>query len=232
MPVTIHGVSTCTLRRRCLRLAASSLLGVMFLVPLDSAIALGHGRTQERRGQLEDPMFGISYDSSRVHYEVMPAPLRQMCPGYERGIFWVYAHIKRAFGDYYVVMGVTPGQNGDSLGAALLIKDGQCRVEDSTRMLSGFVPDRGYRPEANSGTLPGLGAPQLCNQGPFGDCHYVLRSADEEDVLRDLVRDALGRGARAWGEATQFKAAVCNPALREAASSMPIVQQELTRFCK
>jgi len=237
MPVIIDIFSTCHLRRRPLRMAVSTLLGLLFLAQMYCVAAYGQGHSQNRRTQLQDPMFGISYSPSRVHYEPMPMPIRQICPGYEHGTFWVFAHVQRESGDYYVVMGIRPGQDGDSLGAALLIKDSKCYQEDSTRMLSGFVPEKGYGQEASALGLPGLNAPQICEHGPqfpygIGACHYVLRSAEEESVLRGLASDALVRGTRAWGDAAQFKKAVCIPSLEKANSSMPIVRQELTKFCK
>jgi hypothetical protein len=186
---------------------------------------------------LDDPLFGISYSYSKVHYEPMPISIRRICPDYERGTFWVFAHFQKESGDYYVVMGISPGQDGDSLGAALLVKNSKCYVEDSSRMLSGFIPDSGYGPEKSVYILPGVNAPQICEHGPqypygMGPCHYILRSAEEESVLRGLVKDALARGVRAWGGAAQFKKAVCSQSLQDEIPYMPIVQQELTKFCK
>ncbi len=237
MSVKIDIFSTGHLRWRPLRMTALTLLRLLFVAQLCWVAAYGQGHFQAKRTQLQDPMFGISYSPSRVHYEPMPTLIRQICPGYEHGSFWVFAHLQRESLDYYVVMGIRPGQDGDPLGAALLIKDSKCYQEDSTRMLSGFVPEKGYGEEERELGLPGLNAPQICEHGPqfpygIGTCHYILRSPDEESVLRGLVSDALVRGARAFGDAAQFKKAVCVPSLREANSSMPIVQQELTKFCK
>ena len=99
-------------------------------------------------------------------------------------------------------------------------------------MLSGFVPAEGYKENAEQVNLPGLGAQRICDAGPFGDCHYVLRSAGEEDLLRGLVKDAVLQGIRAWGGEEAFRKAVCRSQIMNANASMPIVQQEVSEFCK
>jgi hypothetical protein len=176
-------------------------------------------------------MFGISYDYTKVHYEAMPASIRHVCPTFERGTYWTFAHTQRESGDYFVVMGVTPGQDGDSLGVAVVVQGSKCYEEDSTRMFSGFPPTGGYGQVSVLGKLPGLDYPEVCDSGPLGACHYVLRSPEEESLLRELVRDAFARAARAWGDGDRFRNEVCKPSLLEANASTPVVQQELTRFC-
>jgi len=173
-------------------------------------------------------MFGISYDYTKVHYEPMPVSVRHICPSYEKGTFWTYAHVKRGSVDYFVVMGIRPGQDGDSFGAAVAVEGTDCEQEDSLRMLSGFVPQGGYGQGQKEIALPGLDASEVCDQG---ECHYVFRSAAEEGLLRDLVRDALTRGAKAWGDAERFKSEVCKPSVQEANKRTPIVLEELKEFC-
>ena len=186
----------------------------------------GQGHVTDKH-RLEDPVFGISYSYVKVHYEEMPIAIRQVCPEYNKGTFWTFAHVKRGSQDYFIVMGVRPGQDGDSFGAALVVEGSDCTVEDSNWMLSGFVPRSGFNPNARSGDLPGLGTPRLC---AVGECHYELRTTEEESLLRELVRDALSRGAKAWGD-EQFRNVVCASSVQEANLSAPIVQQELQKFC-
>lgn len=94
-----------------------------------------------------------------------------------------------------MVMGVFPGQTGDSLGVALRIKDSKRYDWDSTQIFSGFVPVGGYNSQSVlnklPSELPGFRAPQICGSVALGPCHYILRSAEEEAILRDLARDAL-----------------------------------------
>jgi hypothetical protein len=192
--------------------------------------ASGQERAPDGRSRLEDPIFGISYSYAKVHYEQMPTSLRHICPNFELGTFWTFARVRKGEKEYFVVMGVRPGQDGDSLGVALVVEGSDCTGEDSTQMLSGFVPSGGYTTGRSSGELPGLGAPEVCD-GPAGPCHYILRSAEEEDLLRELVRDALTRGALAWGGTDRFKGEVCKLSVQKDNASTPVVQEELVRFC-
>jgi hypothetical protein len=93
----------------------------------------------------------------------------------------------------------------------------------------GAVPREGYQKGKTWDQLPGIGAPRVCDQ--LGDCHYLLRSADEEDILRALTRNGLERSTGAWGNNGEFRTRACNPKVAEAISLSPIELQELTRFC-
>jgi hypothetical protein len=212
-----------------MRVTASILMGMLLLVFIPGNSASGRQHGVNLRTQLEDPILGLSYSYTKVHYELMQQSVRRVCPTFEQGTFWTLAHTHRESGDYFVVMGVSPGQDGDSLGVALLLKDSKCDAGDSKWMLSGFIPVGGYNPKSDFDGLPGQDAPSVCDQGPSGDCHYMLRSAKEEATLRDLVRDALSRGVKAWSE-DEFRNSACkSSALR--ASTYPVIRQELTKFC-
>jgi hypothetical protein len=177
---------------------------------------------------LEDPVFGLSYDYTKVHYEPVPGSLRQVCPDFKEATFWAFAHVQRKTVDYFIVMGIRPGQDGDSLGAAIAVEGSKCTKEDSTWMLSGLIPKGGYGAQKSETTpLPGLKG-EVCNQG---ECYYVIKSAEEEALLRDLVRDGLTRAAKAWGGLEQFKKEACRPATLQGNSNTPVVQLELTNFC-
>ncbi len=212
-----------------MRTRISTLMAVLLLGQICGVGAGGQGRVSKRFTLLDEPMFGVSYDYTKVHYEPMPASMQHLCPDYRKGTFWTYAHVKRESVDYFVVMGVRPGQDGDSFGAAAAVEGSDCTEEDSKGMMSGFVPKGGYGSERTETSLPGLGAPDVCDQ--MGNCHYVLRSAEEEGLLRALVRDGLARAVRAWGGADRFKKEACKPSILGGNSDTPVVQEELTKFC-
>jgi hypothetical protein len=213
-----------------MRTKISNVVVMLILAQMCCYGVHGQGRFSKSRILLEDPMFGLTYDYTKVNYEQMPISIRHICPDYEHGTFWTFAHTKRKSGDYFVVMGVRPGQDGDSLGAALVIKDSKCYEEDSTWMLSGFIPEGGYSPGKSARKLPGLDAPKIC-EGSLGPCHYVFQSKEEEEILRDLVKDALVRGVQAWGGTDRFKNEVCKASHQKVNADMPVVQQELKVFC-
>jgi hypothetical protein len=101
-------------------------------------------------------------------------------------------------------------------------------TEDSSWMLSGSIPASGYPNPKAVGTLPGLHASESCDQ--VGNCHYELRSPEEEEVLRALVSNAIERGIKAWGE-SRFASRACAPGLMLSNSLDPVLQSALKNFC-
>jgi hypothetical protein len=202
----------------------------LFLLPV-AGIAYRHSGPG-RAVWITDPMFGLEFHPSMVKYELMPAKVLRTCGDFLPGRYWIFAHLRKGDTDYFVETGMSPKQEGDIFGGVLAITDSKCQSEDSTWMLSGFVPMNGYPQAAAPVLLPGFGAKSMCGKGPLGDCHYILRSAAEEAILRGLVRDGLARGIRAWGGVARFKREVCRPRVIEANVSQPIVRQELITFCK
>jgi len=214
-----------------MQMTISCLFVISLLGPL--GWSPGHAQEVTASGGLRfyDPVFGVLYDTGRVHYDAMPASIRRICPDFEQGTYWTYAHTQRGPTEYSVVMGVSPDQSGDSLGAVLAVTGSKCDGRDSLQVLSGFVPSGGYGAGRTPPGLPGEGAKRVCERIPFGPCHYELRSAEEEAILRGLVKDALARATRAWGGAGAFKQQACKPSVQAENSSTPIVREELARFC-
>ena len=204
------------------------LCGISMIVSLEAATAEVQA-SEPGQVTLDDPIFGITYSTSSVNYDQIPPEVKQLCPHFNDGHFWVYAHFRAENGDYYIVMGIRPDQDSDSLGVALWIEGSKCRGIDSNWMLSGR-PKKEYGKAGSLGGLPGLDAPRICPHGPAGDCYYDLQSADNERILRGLTGDAIQRAIKAYGGEAQFKKYACSPSeLSE--SDAPIVQQELQKFC-
>lgn len=202
----------------------------LLLAVLSTALIVSRANAQVKSTNLQDPMFGLSYDYNKVHYEKITSDVSSVCSGYIHGSYWIFAHVRRATVDYYIVMGVDRHQDGDALGAALAIEGGKCFEEDSSRALSGAVPKMGFRPApTQKRMLPGLDAPDVCDHGVFGGCHYILRSSEEEAILRALVNDGIERGARAWGY--KFRNALCEPSREKVDEGMPVVRQEVQKYC-
>jgi len=194
-------------------------------------LAMSQQNSRPRTGQvlLDDPVFGISYDPSLNQYERVPASLDKKC--HLGGGHWIYAHASRKDSEYFVVMGYGPRQEGDSFGNSIWIKGAECRMDESNWALSGIPPEGGYRNAQTSEVLPGLDAPKVCENRPREEyCRYILRSHDEEAVLRSLVEDGIQRAVKAFGKA-QFRKKECSAEALSKQSDYPIVQMELRRFC-
>ena len=186
--------------------------------------------------QMTDPVFGVQFDPVLVRYQATPRAVLSLCHLSRDRVYWTFAHVRKGGAEYFVEM-VIPHEGednegrGDVFGGAVVVSSGTCHGEDSKWMLSGLVPVGGYPTPSKPVSLPGLGAPSVCDRGPTGDCHYLLRSAAEEALLRDLVRDALDRGIQAWGSAAAFRKAVCRPKV-VGDDFYPVLNQEVSRFCK
>jgi len=178
---------------------------------------------------INDPVFGISYHEGEAHYDPVPSSILQLCRTSGPGQYWIYADVQRNGRDYLVVSGIPQHQDGDLFGSALQVANGHCDAEDSTWMLSGSIPPGGYADRQVSAGLPGLKAPESCDN--FGNCRFTLRSHEEEEILRALLQDALERGIRAWGGESRFAARACAPNLMLSNSSTPVLQSTLKKFC-
>jgi hypothetical protein len=180
---------------------------------------------------MEEPVLGFLFNPSVVKYERIPSRMRDVCPGFCEGRWWVFAHLQTEGADYFIVSGMIPGRTGDIFGSAYWIKGAECRVTESTWLLSGIPPKSGYGEAKSTKDLPGFDAPDTCNQESLEWCHYVLRSEHDENILRGLTRDAIQRGIKAFGGEAEFKKRACSPSLISDISNTPIVQQELQKFC-
>jgi len=186
--------------------------------------------------ELADPIFDIGYNPGLVHYPVMPARIRQVCKNFNDPYNWVFAHVKKYGADYYIVMSWNPNQDSDSLGAAVRIAGNACEEDAASNMFTGFVPKGGYIAEKSvlPPRLPGVGAPWIRNDGDTqGNYHYEFRSAAEEEVFRDLIRDGEAQGERVWG-AARFKAEACQPenSKDDLDKFVPVYMEELRRYCR
>lgn len=199
------------------------------------ALALGLRCTQinaaGQGGQFVDPIFGLVFHTAQVAYEVTPEEVVRRCFASDENPYWTFSHVRGDGIDYFVVMAIPKNQSGDVFGTAVVLAGGQCRTEPSNQMLSGFVPAGGYRKPAEPTTLPGLGASPVCDAEPFTHCHYMLRSAAEESLLRAIVRDGLQRGIHARGSEAILRKVLCQSP-NEGNALYPVVEQEVKQFCR
>jgi hypothetical protein len=69
-----------------------TILSLIAILVLLCSRASGQEAGAGRGPRLEDPVFGLVYDTAKVHYDAMPALIRRICPDFEQGTYWTYAH--------------------------------------------------------------------------------------------------------------------------------------------
>ena len=191
----------------------------------------------------DDPIFGISFDPSVVKYEEVPVSFVRQCHDqhYKKDNLRLFAHVRTKQSDFYVVMFASviyadevPVGAGDVFGSAIWVKGANCRDVEATWVLSGVPPKNGYNDANVDEKMPGVDVPtpKACNNLSQDElCNYTLRSAHEEAILRDLVKDGIQRAIKAFGGAVPFGRKACSPDIISGNSNSPIVQQELQKFC-
>ena len=207
-----------------MRIKSAILTGVILLMSAANACYAKYdpAKTSDQGDAsiLQEPMFGLDYSYTRdnVHYELLAPSILHACAGQTNPTF-IYAHATEGVSDYFVVMGLSPDVvgRGDALGGVLQIQKGHCAEWDSTSMFRVSIPNHGYDDQKS------------CISS-MASSNYKICSRADEKVLRDLVRDGLVRGARAWG-LSRFRSSVCKPDQVEAMAFTPIPYNELLRYC-
>jgi len=169
----------------------------------------------QSRTAMYDPLFYITYDPHRIHFELAPPVIGQLCGADLRTRkLWVYAKWITKDADYYIVSGFIvnhpdgPGKGDispDPDGIAVAIRGTKCVAEDALWVMSGEAESdqKAALPETFPEALPGDGAPAVCERGG-NKCHYLIRSREARAILDGLASDALGRFSRAFGGKTEF----------------------------
>ncbi|HEY6464614.1 MAG TPA: hypothetical protein VIY69_01400 [Candidatus Acidoferrales bacterium] len=136
-----------------------------------------------------DPFFWIDYDPSKIHFEVMPATLPKQCADlrnrYTRA--WVYAHVKTADTEYYILYGDIHGYPEDDNGVTVAIRGSKCLTDDTYSFYAQDV-------DPVSKTTP---------------------ISASSDVFEALSSDLLERYVKAFGSKADFLKSVDPRSLRE-----------------
>jgi hypothetical protein len=186
------------------------------------------------------PLFPISYDPQRVHFEPAPPSIGQFCGDLKGRKLWVYSSWRSGETKYFIVSGYLVGHpdgpgpgsiEPDPTGIAVALQGTKCTTDAADWVMSGEVdaPQSPKLPETTSEVLPGHGAPNVCDK--YGTCHYNVRSRQEEAVLEGLASNALERFSEAFGGKqaflSVFKQSVRHPDLIE-----PVLRTSLDEYRK
>jgi len=160
-----------------------------------------------------DPLFAISYDPQVTHFEQAPETIGRLCKDLRGRKLWIYAEWRDKETTYYIVSGFIvnhpdgPGKGDvspDEDGVAVAIQGEKCTTDDAVWTLSGWSDTNpaARLPEAFPESLPGKGAPRVCDKS--GSCHYAVRSLHAQSILEGLASDALERFSKAFGGKKEF----------------------------
>jgi len=201
------------LRRRIVRVvAAVAISSTCFVLPAAPASA---------QTAFIEPVFGLLVEPGKASYLPLAPDIAKKC-SLAGAKYLVFAHIKDAGGDAYILHDV---DGGTGIGAR--VSPAGCTTAESSWMLSG-VPKAPYAAAPPAPALPGDKADKVC-QG--GVCHYVLRSTAEEQLLKALLNDAVLKGQLAYKGPAAFKAKACELSVIRNAEDYPAVRQRLGMLC-
>jgi hypothetical protein len=124
---------------------------------------------------MSDPVFGMTYDTRKVHFDLAPTLVRIQCRGLPDKTLWLFAYWKERDTELFVLS----GRESEVSGIGVVIRPGTCIQSLPDWVLTG---DRGY--------WSGRGGPPPVQF--------------TERVLQGLAADLLNRYARAFGGKNNF----------------------------
>lgn len=197
------------------------------IVPSLFLLSTATGCAQSNRG-IDNPFFDIS--ARHVYYEPLPQSVKRLCKLelIESDPFRVFAYIESGAYRYYAVWGQSTDEYDRA--RALEIRGNICTVHDLENVLGVYTPKQGYHDKSLAAQLPWDDGPY---EGVPPDRHRVFSSVEEEDLLRQFVRDAIRRGVKAYGGDENFSAQACKSSVEDflTQAGYPIVLQELKKYC-
>ena len=169
-----------------------------------------------------EPVFGLLVEPGKAAYLPLPPDIAKRC-SLTGAKYLVFAHVKDKDGDAYIVQDSDAG----APGVAARVTPAACTTAETSWILSGH-PKAPYGAVQPAPSLPGDKAEKVC-QG--GVCHYVVRSAAEDQLLKALLNDAVLKGQAAYKGPAAFKAKACDMSVIRNAEDYPAVRQRLGLLC-
>jgi hypothetical protein len=179
---------------------------------------------------VENPVLGIAYNPSVVHYETVSDEFRKLCPKHDYKPQAIYAHVRSGNADYYVTAMIDPRVDDDASITITLVNNGTCVDGDIQWAYSAIPSKQGYAETGIVERIPGPSATEIA--AASGDFRYEIRSAHEEWILRSLDEDAILRGIKAHGSETEFARLFCASESKYPRSdAYPIEKQVFSAYC-
>jgi len=168
-----------------------------------------------------EPVFGLLVEPGKATYLPLAPDIAKRC-SLTGARYLVFAHVKDTGGDAYILQDADGGA-----GVAARVSLTGCTTAETSWMLSG-VPKAPYGAVQPAPALPGDKADKVC-QG--GICHYVVRSAAEEQLLKALLNDAVLKGQVAFKGPAAFRSKACDMSVIRNAEDYPAVRARLGALC-
>lgn len=160
---------------------------------------------------MSDPVFGIGYDPTRVHFEIAPPVISRLCSEAHGREYWVYAHWKGPSAEFFII------SNRESVvsGGAVVISGGKCTQGVPPWLLTG-------NPEY---------APTELRDGRLQPLELDKGIAFTPAVLHGLAQDLLRRYTAAFGSKKAFLDAVAKDGLPPD-ENLPVLKTEFEKFAR
>jgi hypothetical protein len=172
-------------------------LSFLFVPPLSSG---------PNEGLIGDPIFGIIYDSHKVHFSLAPRAIVQRCrlnvP--EGDDFRLLAYLKENNSEYMIV----GNRVSQDVGGSIVVRDDQCVTSIADWLITGD--------------------PRFGPGKAFGNDRVVNVP---ESVVRKLVKDLLNRYSVAFGGKNHFLSALRSKGLPPSELT-PLLRSELESFSR
>ena len=202
---------------------------------VNSAVSDSQARKLPRDKIAWNPVLQLT---TRDKYERFSGAYKSLCAKEISGLSeehnsTIYAHIRSGGADYFAIMGdYSSNVEEYNVGEIVDIQGNKCQILDIEATLSTVPPKNRYRAAAFKETFPGPSSPEECVPEPR-QCHYVFRSANEELLLRNFVKDAIQRAITSSGGDAPFRAQACKPEEEKALldDGFVLVLQEIKNYC-
>lgn len=112
------------------------------------SISISSWTAAETNPPLEDPLFGIQFDPTTVHFELSPRRIGQACGELRDRVLWIFANTVNDGKDYFILNGYFPPAESTSkvsesdFGIGVILDGASCKVMTSEKLMSGEVPSQ------------------------------------------------------------------------------------------
>lgn len=171
------------------------------------SLPAGHAQHQSL---MSDPVLGIVYDPAKIHFEMAPSEIGNLCPMSRGKKFWLFAYLRTAVGEEFFVLS---NRETSVSGEGVVISGGKC-IEGLPDWILTGNPEYGPRDFRN-------GHEQL--SASAGSIKFT------PEVLHSLAVDLLRRYTVAFGGKKNFLHAMRKDGLPPS-DKMPILKEEFDKF--